>query len=104
MSRKMYDYIVVGGGSAGSVLGNRLSADGSARVLVLEAGHRDYRFDYPVRIPAALLFTFGNRFYDWQYFSEPEPHLGAGASRITVARSSAARARSTGCSTSGATL
>jgi choline dehydrogenase len=76
MASDTWDYIIVGGGSAGSALGNRLSADGSNRVLVLEAGHRDYRLDYPVRIPAAMLFVMGNRFYDWRYYSEPEPRLG----------------------------
>jgi choline dehydrogenase len=76
MKRDLYDYIIVGGGSAGCVLANRLSADDRSRVLVLEAGHRYSRFDYPVRVPAAFLFVMGNRFYDWCYKSEPEPMLG----------------------------
>lgn len=76
MKHDSYDYIIVGGGSAGSVLANRLTADGRSRVLVLEAGRRDSRFDYPVRVPAAFLFVMGNRLYDWQYKSEPEPMLG----------------------------
>lgn len=76
MKRDSYDYIIVGGGSAGCVLANRLSADDGARVLVLEAGRRDSKLDFPVRVPAAFLFTMGNRFYDWQYKSEPEPMLG----------------------------
>jgi choline dehydrogenase len=76
MKRDSYDYIIVGGGSAGCVLANRLSADEGSRVLVLEAGHRYSRFDYPVRVPAAFLFVMGNRFYDWRYQSEPEPMLG----------------------------
>lgn len=67
--------MIVGGGSAGSVLANRLSADPSNRVLVLEAGRRDYRWDIFVHMPAALSFPIGNRFYDWGYTSEPEPHL-----------------------------
>jgi choline dehydrogenase len=76
MKRDSYDYIIVGGGSAGCVLANRLTADGGSRALVLEAGRGHSRFDYPVRVPAAFLFVMGNRFYDWQYKSEPEPMLG----------------------------
>ena len=76
MKHESYDYIIVGGGSAGCALANRLTADERTRVLVLEAGHRHSRLDYPVRVPAAFLFVMGNRFYDWQYKSEPEPGLG----------------------------
>ncbi len=71
-----YDYIIVGGGSAGCVLANRLSADGSTRVLVLEAGRPDPLWDVYIHMPAALSFPIGNRFYDWKYESEPEPHMG----------------------------
>ena len=71
-----YDYVIVGGGSAGCALANRLSADPGASVLVLEAGRRDWRFDVYIHMPAALSFPIGNRFYDWQYTSEPEPHMG----------------------------
>jgi choline dehydrogenase len=70
-----YDFIIVGGGSAGCALANRLSADPATRVLVLEAGRPDYRWDVFVHMPAALTFPIGSRFYDWQYESEPEPHL-----------------------------
>lgn len=75
MATKTYDYIIVGGGSAGCALANRLTSDGSAEVLVIEAGHRSSRFDLPVRVPSAFLFLFGKSFYDWQYKSEPEPWL-----------------------------
>src|SRR3990172_4220550 len=70
-----YDFIIVGGGSAGCALANRLSADPGARVLVLEAGRPDYRFDVFVHMPAALTFPIGSRFYDWRYESEPEPFM-----------------------------
>ena len=72
----MYDFIIVGGGSAGCALANRLSADASNRVLVLEAGRRDYKWDVFIHMPAALAFPIGSRFYDWRYRSDPEPHMG----------------------------
>jgi choline dehydrogenase len=71
-----WDVVIVGGGSAGSALANRLSADPSTRVLVLEAGRPDYRFDVFIHMPAGLATPIGNRFYDWRYESEPEPHMG----------------------------
>ena len=76
-----YDFVIVGGGSAGCVLANRLSADGSTRVLVLEAGRPDRFWDLYVQMPAALAFPIGNPRYDWMYRSEPgvvhrrPPHL-----------------------------
>jgi choline dehydrogenase len=70
-----YDFVIVGGGSAGSALANRLSADPSARVLVLEAGRPDAIWDVFIHMPAALAFPIGSRFYDWKYESEPEPHM-----------------------------
>jgi choline dehydrogenase len=70
-----YDFVIVGGGSAGSALANRLSADPSNRVLVLEAGRPDYLFDVFIHMPAALTFPIGWRWYDWKYESEPEPHM-----------------------------
>ena len=76
MDQRTYDYVIVGGGSAGSALANRLSADPATQVLVLEAGRSDYRWDAFIHMPAALTIPIGNRFYDWKYESEPEPHLG----------------------------
>jgi choline dehydrogenase len=70
-----YDFVIVGGGSAGSALANRLSADRDIRVLVLEAGRSDYPWDVFIQMPAALTYPIGNRFYDWKYTSEPEPFM-----------------------------
>jgi choline dehydrogenase len=75
MTRERYDYVIVGGGSAGCALANRLSADAGTTVLVLEAGRSDSRWDVFIHMPAALPYPIGNRFYDWKYTSEPEPHL-----------------------------
>jgi choline dehydrogenase len=75
VSDRPYDYLIVGGGSAGCALANRLSADPSTRVLVLEAGRPDYAWDVYIHMPAALSFPIGNRFYDWKYESEPEPNM-----------------------------
>jgi choline dehydrogenase len=75
MAARRWDYVIVGGGSAGSALANRLTEDPSTRVLVLEAGRSDWRIDPFIHMPAALTFPIGSRFYDWKYESEPEPHM-----------------------------
>jgi len=68
-----FDYIVVGAGSAGCVLANRLSADPSKRVLVLEAGGRDNWIWF--HIPVGYLFAIGNPRADWMFKTEPEDGL-----------------------------
>jgi choline dehydrogenase len=70
-----YDFVLVGGGSAGCALANRLSADPSTRVLVLEAGRPDYRWDIFIHMPSALAIPIGSKFYDWRYQSDPEPFM-----------------------------
>jgi choline dehydrogenase len=70
-----WDFVIVGGGSAGCALANRLSADPSTSVLVLEAGREDYIWDVFIHMPAALAFPIGNERYDWKYESEPEPYM-----------------------------
>lgn len=70
-----HDFVIIGGGSAGCALANRLSADPSTSVLLLEAGRPDYPWDVFIHMPAALAFPIGSRFYDWKYESEPEPHM-----------------------------
>jgi choline dehydrogenase len=68
-----FDYVIVGAGSAGCVLANRLSADPSIRVCVLEAGGRDL---HPwVHIPVGYFFNFDHPRADWRFRTEPEPGL-----------------------------
>jgi len=68
----MYDYIIVGAGSAGCVLANRLSEDPSVRVLLLEAGGADRSLK--IKIPAAFPEQFHTKL-DWDFATEPEPHV-----------------------------
>lgn len=68
-----YDYIVVGAGSAGCVLANRLSAGGENRVLLLEAGSRDT--NYLFRLPMLMGKLMHSGIYNWKYHTEPEPQL-----------------------------
>lgn len=70
-----YDYIIVGGGSAGAVLTNRLSENPANEVLVLEAGRPDYKLDFRIHMPAALTYLLTGTNYNWGYSSDPEPHM-----------------------------
>ena len=72
---KVFDTIIIGGGSAGCVLANRLSENPDHKVLMIEAGRRDSWWDIFIHMPAALTYPIGSRFYDWQYRSEPEPFM-----------------------------
>ena len=73
MSRNEYDYIIVGAGSAGCVLANRLTADGKYRVLLVEAGGSDR---YPmISMPSALSYPMNSKRFNWGYKTEPEPYL-----------------------------
>ena len=72
MSANGYDYVIVGAGSAGCVLANRLSEDPQARVLLIEAGGRDRSMK--VKIPAAFPQQFHTKL-DWDFATEPEPHV-----------------------------
>jgi len=73
MSDTTFDYIVIGGGTAGALLCNRLSADGRNRVLLIEAGRKD---DYHwIHIPVGYLYCIGNPRTDWLYHTEPDAGL-----------------------------
>jgi choline dehydrogenase len=73
MHSETYDYIIVGAGSAGCILANRLSASGEYSVLLLEAGGKDSSFWF--KIPIGFTKTYYNETYNWMYYSEPEKEL-----------------------------
>lgn len=73
MSRRTYDYVVVGSGSAGTIIASRLAANGKNSVLLLEAGPKDNSLLF--RIPAAMRYAYNARKYNWNYETEPEPFL-----------------------------
>lgn len=73
----VFDYVIVGGGSAGCVLANRLSADPSVSVLLLEAGGRDNNFW--IKVPIGYFYTFDNPRTDWRFRTMPEAGLNGRA-------------------------
>lgn len=73
MRTETYDYVICGAGSAGCVLANKLSADGRHSVLLLEAGPMDRRL--LIHIPAGVYSVYRDPSLNWNYASEPEPHL-----------------------------
>jgi choline dehydrogenase len=74
MSDQSFDYVIVGAGSAGCVLANRLTADGTARVLLLEYGGSDRSIF--IQMPSALSIPMNMPRYNWFYHAEPDPGLG----------------------------
>ena len=68
-----YDYIIIGAGSAGSVMAYRLGEDLNTRILVIEAGPMDHNLF--IHMPSGFAYPMANPRYSWQYQSEPEPHL-----------------------------
>jgi choline dehydrogenase len=73
MAMDGFDYVIIGAGSAGCVLANRLSEDGKHTVLVLEAGGGDSSIF--IQMPTALSIPMGMETYNWGYHTEPEPHM-----------------------------
>ena len=82
MSDATFDYIIIGSGSAGSVLASRLTENGRHSVLVLEYGGSD--FGPLIQMPSALSIPLNTKTYNWGYLSEPEP--GLNNRRITAPR------------------
>ena len=71
--RRDYDYVIVGAGSAGCVLANRLGQDPNVRILLLEAGPANRHWS--IDMPSAMGIVVGGDRFNWQYRSEPEPFL-----------------------------
>ena len=70
---KKFDYIIIGAGSAGCVLANRLSSDAKNKIAIFESGGSSNI--WKVDMPSALLYTMHDPKMNWKYYSEPEPYL-----------------------------
>lgn len=75
MRAKYFDYVIVGAGSAGCVLANRLTTDPACRVLLLEAGPMDFLWNWKIHMPAAFAYPLADDALNWYYYTEPEPYL-----------------------------
>ena len=75
MTQEQYDYIIVGAGSAGCVLADRLGEDEGARILLLEAGPADHSIF--IHMPSAFAYPLANDKYNWFYDTEPEPFMSS---------------------------
>ena len=71
--QKNFDYLIIGAGSSGCVLANRLSEDPSSTIAIFESGPKSNT--WKVNMPSALLYTMHDSKYNWKYYSEPEPYL-----------------------------
>ena len=70
-----HDYVIVGSGSAGCVLANRLTEDGLHTVLALEAGPKDYFWNWKIHMPSALQYNLKDDKYNWYYHTEPQRYM-----------------------------
>src|SRR5215471_8322424 len=94
------DYVIVGAGSAGCVLANRLTEDPTARVILIEAGGRDW--NPLIHIPVGYMKLLDHKQLTWRFKAEADPGTNVAPWPIRVAGCSAARLRSTASSTSAA--
>ena len=77
ISERTFDYIIVGAGSAGCVLANRLTENPLNKVLLIEAGKADRWWNWKIHMPAALAYPMASTSINWAYKSEPDPHMNS---------------------------